>query len=524
MAFEFDITGIADPLLKAQQGMSGSLQNLGRGFGDRRRERAAKEEADTQRGFITSEREAGQDFSVSEREAIQAYQDAADMIYREFLTSERQAGEGFRTGEREAGQEYATGEREASETYSTGDREAAQRFMTSERLESEIYAAAQALLGRDFTTSEREAVETFKESMASKEMDFRTREREAGQEYGTSERVAGQEYRTDERGDTQTFAAKQADLARGFSTSEREAGQKYGTGERIAGEGFRTVERVAGQEFAAGENSLDRELERARIDLASLEAGNLNTYRNAMIAQQGGAADAAELVPVDKSTLAHEMFQYAKLQLMEMNSVIDEQTGQPTLNWSTDDPAAYVELKNKLFRIANDHAIERLVAAGETEEGIKEFLDRSALELLDQIPGPPGPPGIISPETSITSVAGKLIGGLAGVGGAVARGAEDYVKTLSGWLRGTVAPRTVKGDVDDATTEAFAWALVQKLQELDLTEEERKKLGNAGGITPSGYEWDLVKPLKGGITSRLPDILDYVVQLAQQYGLGAEAQ
>jgi hypothetical protein len=66
MAFEFDIKGIADPLLKAQQGMSRSLQNLGRGFADRLE---AKKGREHERGLQAARLSSAETMSANDLEA-----------------------------------------------------------------------------------------------------------------------------------------------------------------------------------------------------------------------------------------------------------------------------------------------------------------------------------------------------------------------------------------------------------------------------------------------------------------------
>ena len=512
-SFKFDTKGMADPLIRARQGLAGTLQNLGRGFGDRRREKDAKDESEAERAL----RKEMHDAEMEEKRKArlgQAHQ----------FTQTHGLAEELGLGSLDIDQLLAAlREREVGVTEEQFDLAKDIQTRGMDLQEETLEWQQDVQTGEHDLEWAKQRLDTLYKTGSLTDAQARTALATLGVTIDQGRLVMDQA-RSAEAIVSSQAATLRADLLADEDISSSQAATLRGKEASERADKLATYE-MGERAHETSENALNRELERARIDLAALEAGNLATYRNAMIAQQGGAADAAELVPVDKSTLAYEMFQYAKLQLMEMNSVIDEQTGQPTLNWSTDDPEAYVELKNKMFRIANDHAIERLVAAGETEEGIKEFLDRAALELLDQIPGPPVKgDGIITPGQGDTSVAGMLLGGITGIGGAVAGGAADYVKNLSGLLRGTEAPRTVKGDVEDPTTEAFAWALVQKLQELDLTEEERRKLGNAGGVTPRGYEWDLQKPLKGGITKRLPEILNYVIQLAQQHGLGADGQ
>jgi hypothetical protein len=378
-------------------------------------------------------------------------------------------------------------------------------------------------LGRDFTTSEREAVETFQAQEAATGREFVAGENVLGREFQTGERVGGEAFRTGERVAGQEYGTGEREATEAYRTGEREAIQGFDRDERIAGEAFRTNERIGSQAFATSENALDRLLKKEGLDVDRLREDNLNVYRNAMMEQSGKQADAADVVePPDMSQLPFAMFEYAKESLMGQYGEYDPLADQGKLIWPTDEKK-YSDLKQKVLSTANAFAI-RLLAPSMSYDEIQAFLEEASVEILNRIPALAGggeEESAVIPESGI-SVAKDLVFGLAGPGRMVAEGAVDYVKNLSGWLRGTVAPRTVKGEVGDETTEAFAWALVQKLQELDLTDEERSKIGNAA--TFKGYEWDLQKPIRGGTTSKLPEILDYVVRLAQQYGLGAEAQ
>ena len=75
-------------------------------------------------------------------------------------------------------------------------------------------------------------------------------------------------------------------------------------------------------------------------------------------------------------------------------------------------------------------------------------------------------------------------------------------------------PRTVKGDKDDTTSEAYAWEQISALlSSMQLTSGEETELEGSRG--------DLRKllPLKGGITSELPAILKRIRELKSAYGL-----
>ena len=68
-----------------------------------------------------------------QQEREQAWNAEQAQINRDYQTSEREAVQAYNTGEREAAQAYNTSEREAVQSYNTGEREAAQAYNTSER-------------------------------------------------------------------------------------------------------------------------------------------------------------------------------------------------------------------------------------------------------------------------------------------------------------------------------------------------------------------------------------------------------
>lgn len=69
----------------------------------------------------------------NQQEREQAFNAEQAQINRDYQTSEREAVQEYNTGEREAAQSYNTGEREAAQAYNTSEREAAQAYNTSER-------------------------------------------------------------------------------------------------------------------------------------------------------------------------------------------------------------------------------------------------------------------------------------------------------------------------------------------------------------------------------------------------------
>lgn len=93
-----------------QQAQEAGAKRLQSAFGQldiaRLGEEQQMEEAEKQRGFMTSERLAGQEFQTG------------------MLGKQQQ----YATSEREAAQKYATGERESAQTYGTSERQAAQQW------------------------------------------------------------------------------------------------------------------------------------------------------------------------------------------------------------------------------------------------------------------------------------------------------------------------------------------------------------------------------------------------------------
>lgn len=87
-----------------------------------------EEQAEKQRGFVTSERLGSQQYSTAEREAAQKYARGERLSAQEYNTLERLGTQDFQNLQREESQKFVTGERKEG-----------QKFTDQQRMKTEIF-------------------------------------------------------------------------------------------------------------------------------------------------------------------------------------------------------------------------------------------------------------------------------------------------------------------------------------------------------------------------------------------------
>jgi hypothetical protein len=124
-----------------------------------------EEQAEKQRGFITSERLGSQEFGAGEAQK-----------QRGFITSERLGSQKYSTAEREAAQKFARGERLSAQEYNTLERLDTQDFQNLQREESQKFATRERVGSQNFASGERVKSEAFQKGLFEIEQEFKEKE------------------------------------------------------------------------------------------------------------------------------------------------------------------------------------------------------------------------------------------------------------------------------------------------------------------------------------------------------------
>ena len=109
-----------------------------------------EEQAEKQRGFITSERLGSQQYSTAEREAAQKYARGERLSAQEYNTLERLGTQDFQNLQREESQKFLTGERLDTQDFQNLQREESQKFVTGERKEGQLFTDQQRVKTQNF--------------------------------------------------------------------------------------------------------------------------------------------------------------------------------------------------------------------------------------------------------------------------------------------------------------------------------------------------------------------------------------
>jgi hypothetical protein len=196
----------------------------------------------------------------------------------------------------------------------------------------------------------------------------------------------------------------------------------------------------------------------------------------------------------------------------------DPQYGyQPTWSEKPDELAEQAERYLGAFRsFANDELMAVFPDETKRQQKIEEWIQRISIP----------EPGVEAPSPTDKDLPTGAFPG-SDLGDSLSRSldlATTGLGTVVGYMEkdrlGGDAPSGVRGE------EVPVWNLIDRLLDLDLSREEKRKLrGRLGGSATGlygGYQKQLTKVVgldKEGVTGNLPEILEYVNELARKYGL-----
>ena len=135
-----------------------------------------EEQAEKQRGFITSERLGSQEFGAGEAQKQRGFTAGEAQKQRGFITSERLGSQKYSTAEREAAQKFARGERLSAQEYNTLERLGTQDFQNLQREESQKFATRERVGSQNFASGERVKSEAFQKGLFEIEQEFKEKE------------------------------------------------------------------------------------------------------------------------------------------------------------------------------------------------------------------------------------------------------------------------------------------------------------------------------------------------------------